>query len=194
MTTIILKLKPLLTLSDAAFEQLCHHNPEMRLERTATGELIAMAPTVSESGYYNASFIAQLWNWNQQTQLGVVFDSSAGFTLPNGAIRSPDASWIRQECWDSLLPQQKRKFAPICPDFVLELLSPSDELTETQGKLEEYLANGTRLGWLIDTQSQQAMIYRPEQPIEVLHRPALLLGEEVLPGFTLQLQFLWPPL
>ena len=194
MTAITLKLKPLLSLSDETFAQLCHHNPEMRLERTANGELIAMAPTGSESGSYNASFIAQLWNWNQQTQLGVVFDSSAGFTLPNGAIRSPDASWIRQERWDSLLPQQKRKFAPICPDFVLELLSPSDELTDIQGKLEEYLANGAQLGWLIDPQSQQVLIYHPEQAIEVLHRPALLLGEEVLPGFTLQLQTLWPSL
>jgi len=127
---ITLKLKPLLTLSDEAFEQLCHHNPETRLERTATGELIAMAPTGSESGYFNASLIAQLWLWNQQTQLGVVFDSAAGFTLPNGAIRSPDVSWIRQDRWDTLTPKQKRKFAPVCPDFVLELLSPTDELTD----------------------------------------------------------------
>jgi Uma2 family endonuclease len=191
MTAITLNLKPFLVLDNEAFEQLCHFNPEMRLERASTGELIAMVPVGSESGYYNLSLSAQLWLWNQQTQLGVTFDSSAGFTLPNGAIRSPDASWIEQARWDRLTPQQKRKFAPICPDFVLELMSPSDELAVIQGKLEEYRDNGAQLGWLIAPEIQQVYIYRPDQPVQVLDRPNVLSGEEVLPGLVLNLETLW---
>lgn len=192
MTTITLNLKPLFTLDDEAFEQLCHHNPEMRLERASTGELVAMVPVGSESGYFNLNLSGQLWLWNQQSQLGVAFDSSAGFTLPNRAIRSPDASWIYQARWDQLTSQQKRKFAPICPDFVLELMSPSDDLAAIQGKLEEYRENGAGLGWLIDPESQQVHIYRSNQPTQILEHPNTLSGEEVLPGFTMSLVAIWP--
>lgn len=180
-----------ITLDDEAFEQLCHYNPEMRLERASTGELVAMVPVGSESGYFNLNLSGQLWLWNQQTQLGVAFDSSAGFTLPNGAIRSPDASWIYQARWDQLTSQQKRKFAPICPDFVLELMSPSDDLAAIQGKLEEYRENGAGLGWLIDPESQQVHIYRSNQPTQILEYPNTLSGEEVLPGFTMSLVAIW---
>ncbi len=191
MTAITLNFKSLITLTDEVFAQLCRSNPEMRLERTASGELIAMAPAGSESGYYNLHLSAQLWLWNEQTQAGVAFDSSAGFTLPNGAIRSPDAAWIRQERWDQLTPEQKRQFAPVCPDFVLELLSPSDSLTMIQAKLIEYLANGAQLGWLVDPGRQQVIIYRLGQAVELLNQPEMIFGEAVLPGFTLRLNSLW---
>jgi Uma2 family endonuclease len=189
---ITLNLKPFLILDNEAFEQLCHHNPEMRLERAGTGELIAMVPVDSESGAYNLSLSAQLWFWNLEAQWGIAFDSSAGFTLPNGAIRSPDASWIQQVRWERLTPQQKRKFAPICPDFVLELMSPSDDLTVIQGKLEEYRDNGAQLGWLIAPETQEVHIYRSGQPIEILNRPNTLSGEEILPGFVLNIETIWP--
>ena len=133
----------------------------------------------------------QLWLWNRQVSFGVGFDSSAGFTLPNGAIRSPDASWIKQERWDTLNASQKRKFAPICPDFVVELCSPSDRLVEVQAKMQEYLDNGTRLGWLIDPESKSAQIYRQNQTIEVQNAPNSLSGEDILPGFELDLQEIW---
>lgn len=186
MTSANLDLKPLLALTDEAFEQ-CRHNPEMRLERASTGELLARTPVGNESGSSNLNLSAQLWLWNQQTRLGVAFDSSTGFTLPNGAIRSPDTSWIRQARWDRLTLQQRRKFAPICPDFVLELMSPSDDLAATQGKLEEYRDNGAQLGWLIDPETQRVHIYRPEQPTRILDYPNTLSGEQTLPGFTLNL-------
>ena len=133
----------------------------------------------------------QLWLWNWQVRLGVGFDSSAGFTLPNGAIRSPDASWIKQERWDTLNTSQKRIFAPLCPDFVIELCSPSDRLIDVQIKMQEYLNNGTRLGLLIDPESKSAQIYRQNQRVEVQNAPNSLSGEDILPGFELDLQEIW---
>jgi len=165
---IALNLRPTLQLTDAAFAQLCASNPDLRLERTAQGELIAMAPAGSDSGRQNSTLSGQLWYWNHQTRLGVTFDSSAGFTLPNSAIRSPDAAWIAQSRWDALTPEQRRTFAPICPDFVIELNSPSDTLPPLQAKLTEYIANGAQLGWLIDPETQQVHCYRPNHPPEIL--------------------------
>jgi Uma2 family endonuclease len=184
---LMLHLNPVLTLTDEVFWQLCQQNPEMRLERTSSGDLIAMAPVSSEGSSFNLNLAAQLWNWNQQTRLGVAFDSSAGFTLPNGAIRSPDAAWIRQDRWDALTPEQKCRFAPICPDFVLELASPTDHLPTLQAKLREYLENGSQLGWLIVPDSKQAFVYRPDSPVEGLGGDGTLTGGSVLPGFRLAL-------
>lgn len=135
---IALNLRPTLQLTDDVFEQLCRQNPDLRLERSAQGELIAMPPAGSETGYRNADLLGQLWQWNRQMQLGVVFDSSAGFTLPNGAIRSPDAAWVAKSRWECLTPEQRRKFAPLCPDFVVELKSPTDDLATLQAQLQEY--------------------------------------------------------
>jgi Uma2 family endonuclease len=188
MTALTLNLRPTLQLTDEEFEQLCRSNPELCLERAATGELIVMPPVGSESGFHNADLSGQLWLWNRQNQLGVTFDSSAGFTLPNGAIRSPDASWIEQSRWNALSAAQRRKFAPICPDFVIELKSPSDELGDLQTKMQEYIANGAQLGWLIDPETKEVEIYRPDRPVERLKNPTSLSGEDVLPGFTLNLQ------
>ncbi|WP_448572873.1 Uma2 family endonuclease [Trichothermofontia sp.] len=188
---IALNLRPTLTLTDDVFEQLCQQNPDLRLERTAQGELIAMSPAGSESGYRNADLLGQLWQWNRQRQLGIVFDSSAGFTLPNGAIRSPDAAWIAKARWDALTPAQRQKFAPICPDFVLELKSPSDDLAPLQAKLQEYIDNGAQLGWLIDPELQHVYVYRPGELVQVWERPASLPGDPVLPNFVMDLTLIW---
>ena len=188
---ITVDLRPDLTLTDQAFEQLCHSNPDLRLERTAQGELIAMAPSGSETGYYNSYISGQLWQWNRKLQQGITFDSSSGFTLPNRAIRSPDAAWIEKSRWQAIPAEQRRKFAPICPDFVIELKSPSDDLTVLQGKLEEYRDNGVRLGWLIDPENYQVFCYRPQRPVEIFDNPRNLSGEGILIGFVLDLQVVW---
>ncbi len=150
---ITLNLCPTLQLTDDVFEQLCRQNPDLRLKRSAQGELIVMPPAGSETGYRNADLLGQLWQWNRQMQLGVVFDSSAGFTLPNGAIRSPDAAWVAKSRWERLTPEQRRKFAPLCPDFVVELKSPTDDLATLQAQLQEYIDNGAQLAWLIDPEA-----------------------------------------
>jgi Uma2 family endonuclease len=188
---ITLDLRPDLTLTDQAFEQLCHSNPDLRLERTAQGELIAMAPSGSETGYYNSDISGQLWQWNRKLQQGITFDSSSGFTLPNRAIRSPDAAWIEKSRWQAIPAEQRRKFAPICPDFVIELKSPSDDLSVLQGKLEEYRDNGVRLGWLIDPENYQVFCYRPQRAVEIFDNPRNLSGEDILIGFVLDLQVVW---
>ncbi|BAY18109.1 hypothetical protein NIES21_39520 [Anabaenopsis circularis NIES-21] len=174
-------------LTDEQFFQLCQNNRDLRFERTATGELIIMPPTGSETGYYNADLTYQLRAWSRQNQLGKSFDSSAGFKLPNGAERSPDASWVKIERWNALSQAEKERFAPLCPDFVVELMSKSDSLEKTRAKMREYMDNGARLGWLINRQQQQVEIYRPNQEVEILSSPQTLSGEDVLPGFVLDL-------
>jgi len=174
--------------SPEAFWRLCVDNRDLRLERTAKGEVIVMAPAGSDSGMRNLSVSAPLWIWNRESNLGVAFDSSAGFTLPNGAVKGPDASWISRDRWEAVPPEARTKFAPICPDFVVELASPSDKLSEVREKMQEYLAQGARLGWLLDPRTGRVEIYRPGRPVEVLDRPATLSGEDVLPGFVLDLK------
>ena len=142
MDTTILKLEPAIALSESQFFTLCQQNPDLKIERSGQGELIIMPPTGGETGRKNATLIARLVMWNETYNLGVVFDSSTCFRLPKGGDRSPDVSWLKKERWDSLTPEQQRKFPPLCPDFVLELLSPSDNLSFTQAKMQEYQANG----------------------------------------------------
>ena len=191
MTALTVNFNSVIKLTDEQFYQLCQDNETLRFERTATGELIIMPPTGGETSNRNAGLTAQLWVWNEQHKLGKVFDSSGGFKLPNGADRSPDASWLKLERWNTLTPEQQTKFAPLCPDFVVELLSPSDSLTETQKKMKEYRDNGARLGWLINRKSRKVEIYRQGQEVEVLESPASLSGEDVLPGFVLNLEPIW---
>ncbi|MBC7881646.1 MAG: Uma2 family endonuclease [Anaerolineae bacterium] len=188
MTSLTLTLDPLLSLSDEHFFALCAQNRDLSFERTAQGELVVMSPAGSDSGRRNASITGQLWVWSTETGLGEVFDSSSGFILPNGAIRSPDAAWIAQARWDALTPEQKEKFAPLCPDFVIELRSTNDALKPLQTKMQEYLDNGTSLGWLIDPQGQTVEIYRPGKSVELLQSPESLSGESALPGFVLRLK------
>lgn len=185
--SVTLDLRSLVELTEEQFEELCRHNRDVRLERTATGELIVMPPTGGETGKRNSSLSGQLWAWNRQSQLGIVFDSSTGFKLPNQAIRSPDAAWIQRERWDALTPEEKRRFIPLCPDFAIELVSPSDVIQIVQAKMQEYLENDLRLGWLIDPMTRRVELYRPSQAIEVLENPTELTGDPVLPGFVLDL-------
>lgn len=188
--TPTVQIPPTLQITDEQFLQLVAANPDLRMERTAQGNLIVMSPTGSEGGSRNAELSADFVVWNRQVQLGKVFDSSTGFRLPNGAIRSPDVAWVSQVRWDVLTPQQRKGFAPLCPDFVLELLSETDKIDEIRAKMQEYLDNGCRLGWLIDPKTQTVEIYRPNQATEVMSQasPITLSGESVLPGFELSLQ------
>ncbi len=178
-------------LTDEQFFQLCQNNRDLRFERTATGQLIIMPPTGSETSDRNAELTYQLRAWSRQSQLGKSFDSSGGFKLPNGAERSPDASWVDKGRWNRLTAAEKETFAPLCPDFVVELMSPSDSLEKTRLKMQEYMENGARLGWLINRRQQQVEIYRPDQEVEILENPQFLSGETVLPGFTLDLTYIW---
>jgi Uma2 family endonuclease len=191
MTAITLNLNSIIKLTSEQFYQLCEENPDLKLERNANGELIVMPPTGGETGKRNLTAGAQLWTWNEQTELGEAFDSSTGFTLPNKAERSPDASWVEKSRWSALTPEQREKFIPLCPDFVIEFVSPSDSLKKTQEKMPEYMENGCRLGWLINRKKREVEIYRPGQDVEVLQSPLTLSGENVLPGFVLNLQKIW---
>lgn len=191
METITLTIPPDAALTDEQFYQLSTANEEWRMELSAEGELIIMPPTGGESGVRNSDLNLQVGLWNRQTKLGYVFDSSTIFRLPNGAKRSPDVSWIKKERWSALSPEDKRKFPPLCPDFVIELRSESDRLSTLQTKMLDYLDNGLRLGWLIDPQTLKVEIYRQNQEVEIINfseqTPATLSGESVLPGFILDL-------
>jgi Uma2 family endonuclease len=191
MTAITLNLNPIIKLTEDQFFQLCQENDNIRLERTEAGELIIMSPAGGETSSSNAGLTAQLWIWNEQNKLGKVFDSSGGFKLPNGANKSPDAAWVKLERWKALTPEQQKKFPPLCPDFVVELLSPSDSLKETQDKMKEYRDNGALLGLLINRKNRQVEIYRPGAEVEVLDNPTQVLCESVLPGFVLNLGSIW---
>lgn len=191
MNTVTLNLQPIIEMSDDQFYQLCRANPNVKFERNAKGELIVMSPTGGETGQCNSEINADFVIWNRQTKLGKVFDSSTCFKLPNGADRSPDVSWIKQERWDTLTPEQKEKFPPNAPDFVLELMSPTDNLKVTREKMQEYMDNQVKLGWLINPKTRSVEIYRQGQEVEVLQSPSALSGEDTLPGFVLNLSLLW---
>ncbi|BAZ83139.1 Uma2 family endonuclease [Sphaerospermopsis kisseleviana CS-549] len=191
MTAITVNLNPIIQLTDHQFYQLCRENPEVKFERNAKGEIQIMSPTGGGTGKRNVEISADFVFWNRQNKLGVCFDSSTCFKLPNGANRSPDVAWIKKERWDALTLEEQEKFPPIAPDFVLELMSPSDSLEETQEKMREYINNEVRLGWLINRKMRQVEIYRLGKPVEVLEFPQELSGEDVLPGFVLNLQIVW---
>jgi Uma2 family endonuclease len=180
-----------LQLTDEQFLRLCRDNRDLRFELTAGGELIIMPPTGSMTGWRNADINYQLTAWAKGDGTGLTFDSSTGFRLPNGAKRSPDAAWIKRDRWDALAEQEKEGFAPICPDFVLELRSPDDRLPSLQDKTLEYVENGARLGWLIDPKARRVYVYRPGQPVECLEQPEAVSGDPTLSGFVLKLKDLW---
>ena len=187
----ILNVPSTLKMTEDAFYDLCQANPDLRLEQTATGTLMIMPPIGGEGSKREANLTLDLGLWNRQAQLGVVFSPSAGFRLPNGAARSPDAAWITRERWEALTSQQRSKFPPLAPDFVIELRSASDALRPLQEKMQEYQDNGVHLGWLINPQARQVEIYRLGQAVEVLNDPQTLSGEAVLPGFVLDLSTLF---
>lgn len=178
-------------LTDEQFARLCQENPELRLELTAQHELVIMPPTGSKTGWRNSKLTYYLVAWAETDGTGLVFDSSTGFRLPNGAKRSPDVSWLRRVRWEALTEAQQNGFAPLCPDFVVELRSQQDRLATLQEKMQEYLATGAQLGWLIDPLEKRVHIYRPKQAVEIQDDPAALDGEVVLPGFVLDVRELW---
>ena len=169
------------------FASLTAQYPELRMELTREGKLIIMPPSGGESSNQSSTVSGWLFVWNQQNKLGLTFDANGGYNLPSGGTRAPDASWLRRERWEALSPEERQKFLPLCPDFLVEVMSPTDSLTETRRKMEEYRENGARLGWLINSRRRQVEIYRPGQDVEILNAPRSLSGEDVLPGFVLDL-------
>jgi Uma2 family endonuclease len=178
-------------LDDNQFYQLCQDNRDLRFEKNAYGDIVIMPPTGGETGNKNARIIQQLANWTDKNNTGIAFDSSTGFKLPNGANRSPDASWIPLEKWQNLTKEEKEKFIPLCPDFIIELRSKNDSLKSLQEKMKEYIDNGTKLGWLINPQDKKVEIYREDKTVEILDHPLSLLGENILPNFVINLELIW---
>lgn len=187
MSVLTLNLSSVGELTDEAFYNLCRTNPKLKFERTAEGKLVIVSPTGGETGDRNRRITQRLGNWTDEDNSGLSFDSSTCFKLPSGAKRSPDASWIKLNRWESLTPQQRQKFPPLAPDFVVELRFKSDDLDSLQEKMREYISNRVRLGWLIDPILRRVEIYRLGQEVEVLESPSSLSGEDVLVGFVLDL-------
>lgn len=185
------EFRPAEALSEEEFFQLCQRNRDLRLERTPNGTIVVMPPTGGATGSRNQEITRQLGNWAREDGTGAAFDSSTGFTLPDGGTRSPDAAWVCRDRLASLPPEQKERFVPLCPDFAIELRSPSDTLPDLLDKMEEYLANGLQLGWLIDPGEERVYVFRPEQPRATLDAPTALNGAPILPGFTLKLAPIW---
>ena len=190
---VVLKLKPAINLTDDQLFELCQLNRDWRIEYTAQGELIVMPPTGGETSNRNAELTYQVQAWTRRDQAGVAFDSSGGFKLPNGATRSPDAAWVRRSRLAGLTREQKQKFLPLCPDFVIELRSPTDNLQAVLDKMQEYLDNGAQLGWLLDPLTRRVHVYLPQRPPEILDAPNTLSADPLLPGFVLDLRKIWEP-
>ena len=188
---LVVRLQPVLDLSEDQFFAFCQINGDLRIERNAEGELLLMPPTGGETGRQNARITCQLGMWAERDGSGVGFDSSAGFRLRNTAVRSPDASWMPRSRYEEIPAEQRAVFVPVCPDFVLELRSPTDRLDILQAKMREYLANGAHLGWLLDPETRHVYVYRPDRPVERLDDPATLAGDPVLVGFVLNLREIW---
>jgi Uma2 family endonuclease len=186
-----LRVRTRVPLSDDALYRLCLANPDLRIERTAEGELIVMPPTGAKTSNRNSILTTALGVWTEKDGTGLSFDSNAGFLLPNGAERSPDASWVLNSRWDALTPEQQERFAPLCPDFVVELKSPSDKVVDLHAKMREYAENGARLGWLIDPESRRVWIYQSTREAACLEGPSSVSGDPVLPGFVLDVTRLW---
>ena len=178
-------------ISDDEFENFCRHNPDVEIELTKEGGLVIMPPTGGETGIRNFTLIGIFFNWLEKDKSGVGFDSSTVFKLPNGAKRSPDLAWIKNERWNALSAEERKKFPPLCPDFVVELRSPSDSLVNLQNKMQEYIENGASLGWLIDPMTQTVYVYRPNTDAEILENPESVSGEPLLANFSLEMKKIW---
>ncbi len=188
---LIVSFPALVQMTDVQFYEFCQANRDLRIERTAEGEVIIMPPAFSDTGNRNVKISQQVANWAEEDETGEAFDSSAGFTLPNGATRSPDTSWIRLDRWNALTDEQKASFAPICPDFVIELRSSSDTLSGLQAKMQEYIDNGAVLGFLIDRKNTTVHVFRPNRSPEILEKPETVSGDPELPGFVLRMAKIW---
>ena len=189
---LVLQIPSSMQMTDEQFFEFCQMNRDLRIERNKFGEISIMPPTGGTTGNRGGNIFGQLWVWSEQDGTGITFSSNTGFELSTGAERSPDASWIQLERWNALSPEQERKFAPICPDFVVELKSSSDNLQTLKEKMEEYMNEpGIQLGWLIDRKQRKVYIYRPGLPEECLDNPATVSDESVLPGFILNMSKVW---
>lgn len=191
---VTVKLQPTIELTDEQFFHFCRTNREYRIERNSRGDVVIMPPVGWETSNKNALIVTALYLWSKQDGTGFVTDSSAGFVLPNGAVRSPDAAWTKQERLAELAPNQLHRFLPLAPDFVIELRSQSDRLADLQSKMTEYSENGVWLGWLIDPNLRQVHVYRQGEPVTILNEPATISAEPVLTGFELDLSLVWQPL
>ena len=184
----VLNLEPIVNLTQEKFYQLCLANPDVLMERSPKGELITMSPIGGEGGRREAILIAKVGMWNDKTQLGVVFSSQTRFSLPSGGDRAPDVAWVEKQRWENLTQEAREGFPPLCPDFIIELRSPSDRLKPLREKMQEYLASGLRLGWLINPKDGQVEIYRSRtEQVQVRSIPVILSGEDILPEFELSL-------
>lgn len=190
-SALLLHLRPVVEMSDDQFFEFCQINRDLQIERTAEGDIVIMTPAGGVTSWRNSELVTALNIWAKQDGTGVVFDSSGGFTLPNGAVRAPDAAWVRRSRLANLTAAEKQKFLPLCPDFAVELRSPSDRLENAQRKMQEYIDNGLQLGWLIDPQERQVFIYRPGSPVELLQNPAQIAGQATLPDFEFNVSSLW---
>ncbi len=190
---IVLKLSPLIELTEEQFAEFCGLNRDLRIERTANGELEIMSPTKGFTGATELDIAAQVREWNRRYRGGMAFGPSMGYTLPNGAVRSPDASWVSLSRLSDLTSEDENRFLPVCPDFVVELRSDTDRLNTLRAKMEEYMENGARLGWLIDPHDRRVYTYRSGQDVEILESPDSVSADPVLPGFTLKLREIWDP-
>lgn len=188
---LIVQMEPVVNMTEDQFFEFCQINRDLRIERNAEGELIIMPPAGSGTSARNAEITMQLRLWAKQNGEGTTFDSSGGFRFPSGAVRSPDAAWVRHERLNAVSPEQREKFLPLCPDFVIELRSPTDSLLALQEKMQEYLDNGAQLGWLIDPAQRRVSIYRPQASVQALDNPETLSGDPVLAGFVLSLREIW---
>ncbi len=188
---VVLHVPTTLEMTQDQFFEFCQANRDLQIERTAEGDLLIMPPAGGETSHRNAGLTAVFYLWAKKDGTGLVFDSSGGFRLPNGATRAPDVAWVRRSKWNALTEKERAGFAPLCPDFVLELRSPSDDLPKLREKLEEYSANGARLGWLIDPASRRVFVYRDDGRVETLEDPASVSGDPTLPGFVLDLADVW---
>jgi len=191
INSFVLHWPPSLRLAEDQFFDFCQANRELRIERTAEGDCEIMTPTGGATGWRNSKLVTQLTIWADLDGSGVVFDSSTGFFLPNGAIRSPDASWVKKSRLAALTPKQKKQFLPVCPDFVIELRSPSDSINDLQDKMQEYIDNGARLGWLIDPETKRVSVFQPNQSVTNLDNPEILSTNDVVKGFKLELAKIW---
>jgi Uma2 family endonuclease len=191
ISPLVVRLPPSIEMDSDRFFDFCQLNRDLRIERTATGEIIIMPPTGGETGKRNFNLTTEMGIWTKQDGTGIGFDSSTGFTLANGAVRSPDLAWIKKERWEALDAEKRRKFPPICPDFVIELKSATDSLKTLQEKMQEYIENGVLLGFLLDCERKQVYIYRSNREVERLDNPETLSGEPVLKEFTLELKQIW---
>src|SRR5437016_6150115 len=188
---LVVHTRPVIEMDDEQFFQFCQLNRDLQIERSSDGDIIIMAPEAGSTGRASSKLNTLFDQWSERDGTGQVFGSSTGFKLPNGATRSPDVAWVRNERIDSLTDEQWQKFLPLCPDFVLELRSPSDSMGTLQKKMEEYRENGAQLGWLLDPVNKQVHVYRPGAAVEVLDNPAAVAGEPVLRGFVLDVLQIW---